>query len=326
MPCSKASSSFSSSSASSQDPVEILKFVAETFRDIFHAFIETFHAGNVLRFEYTTGQRQLSADYETDGDEVRVILTHFDDSWDDNEAEEGSTVGPRVPQGTNPDIAWAYTKWNLCDYSCLCFFEPLRVQIVEKLEGATIEWLRVNPKPLFIFRDAANPEGLDPFHSALLITLLDEGGRWVIDFTIEQFGFDRDMWFLTEDAYRSIVARDVWATLEYEEKYRDLVTQATLHPNFILSFQVLQKICEDLDWKVVEDEFDPEDRRKYLMETAKEALKSAWEREQGAWEQEQEQNEQEQHEQEEQRPPQRKRKAPDEPEGRHAAKTKRAYA
>jgi hypothetical protein len=96
------------------------------------------------------------------------------------------------------------SKFNHCDVSIqffLVYLEPLLAKI-----GARVEWLAVCPKPRVVFHWAGSTPVPDVRHSVFYITA-KTGETFVADFTVEQFGFSEDIWFLPADKYMQVCTR-----------------------------------------------------------------------------------------------------------------------
>jgi hypothetical protein len=96
------------------------------------------------------------------------------------------------------------SKFNHCDVSIqffLIYLEPLLKKI-----GARVEWLAVCPNPRMVFHWAESIPLPEVRHSVFYITA-KTGETFVADFTIEQFGFGEDMWFLPAKEYMQVCTR-----------------------------------------------------------------------------------------------------------------------
>jgi len=88
------------------------------------------------------------------------------------------------------------SKFNMCDASIHLFFDHIQHALQDI--GAKVEWLTLTPKPRTVFYYSF----IKPYprirHSLFTITTR-HGNKFAADFTIEQFDFEPDMWFQTQE-------------------------------------------------------------------------------------------------------------------------------
>jgi hypothetical protein len=87
----------------------------------------------------------------------------------------------------------ALVRWNMCE-AFAYLLENEADRLVSHLFGATVEWTVTEPRPaLVMFRAGSKAE--IPLHSFLKITEKN-GQAWIMDGTVEQFGWPHETWFL----------------------------------------------------------------------------------------------------------------------------------
>lgn len=233
-----------SSSIDPSSSVGVLKMVAGVQRQVFHQFLLV-NWGHIAvgKLEVKTEQQRcwLSNDTELTSN-LTVYTVHCDYGAD--------VYQPLLPAGTNQHLLMGYMKWNLCDFVVHTFLPNLQSQLAVRLPGSKVEWLRIKMVPMHVFRDVedANLDTMDPFHSVFLVTLA-EGDQYVIDFTIEQYGFDDDCWFMPAPLYRMITDNHMWSICDPAE--RETFYGEWL-PCYVESQKAMRKVCTRLDWVAME--------------------------------------------------------------------------
>ncbi|KAG9381729.1 hypothetical protein A1F94_007383 [Pyrenophora tritici-repentis] len=96
---------------------------------------------------------------------------------------------------TLPDPYWrlASYKFMHCDYTIIIFLRYLEASLARY--GATVKWFTVMIRPYAIFHRQHEAPAADIRHSVFEITARS-GYQYIADFTIEQFGYPSDMWFM----------------------------------------------------------------------------------------------------------------------------------
>lgn len=136
--------------------------------------------------------------------------------------------------------------WNECDFSVQTFLPSLQKQLDASVPGTRVQWLIADIAPEFVFREAG-ADVLRPSHSAFHVTLPGDGGRYVVDFTIEQFGFGAERWFLPLEEYVGMVAgMDAWEVWNFEEGGEG--DEEVLFEEHVVRCQgIMREVCEGLD-------------------------------------------------------------------------------
>lgn len=153
-----------------------------------------------------------------------------------------SLSGPATfPAGIDPKLRRAIKKLDLCDlfpYTLLSVFASALRRI-----GAEVEWIQaqVRPKCLFHYNDR---EARLPFHSILIVTTAQDN-QFVIDLTIEQFGYEGEIvWILPLAEYEDKISGWTemtyaygWPTFMKDEKWEDerRICEATREVCYLVS-------------------------------------------------------------------------------------------
>lgn len=160
------------------------------------------------------------------------------------------------------------SRFNMCDASNHLFFGQIQHALQDI--GATVEWLTLTPKPRIAFYYSS----IQPYprvrHSLFAITTR-HGNKFAADFTIEQFGFEPEMWFQTQ--------KECLDKCTCDNRHRkadiDGVTKRGERRGVGMD-RVVQSVCDDLDmakWKGL----DPELRVEWLERIVKEACRKEFE-------------------------------------------------
>lgn len=101
------------------------------------------------------------------------------------------------PQDTSPRLQSAARKLNSCDITVNAFLYRL-AELLSRV-GARVDWYIVRATPLFgMHYDTCNI--VAPVHSTFCITTAS-GTEFIADFTIEQFGYGEEYWFMDQFHY-----------------------------------------------------------------------------------------------------------------------------
>ncbi|KAF2865818.1 hypothetical protein BDV95DRAFT_651916 [Massariosphaeria phaeospora] len=156
------------------------------------------------------------------------------------------TLDEALPAGTPPYLARAVQKLNLCDHA----LEVMKDAIAEKLReiGARVEWLRLIPLPRFIVHSSDEPPQVYT-HSVFAITSAS-GAQYIADFTIEQFGFDRSMWFMTCSDYMEQCSEDGnwWLHTEEDQLEMDSMRPPSDVQDEAAVKGIVDGLCARLNW------------------------------------------------------------------------------
>jgi hypothetical protein len=136
--------------------------------------------------------------------------------------------------------------WNQCDLVVQSLLPWLKARMSDSLPGARVDWLSIDIAPRFVFRYPGADIDTDPAHSAFLVTLPGDSGQYVVDYTIEQFGYGRDCWFLPFEEYMNMTQDGNWYIYEYEEQL--VVLQDLFRREHVAGQAAMNKICDQLEW------------------------------------------------------------------------------
>ena len=157
-----------------------IKRVLEPFRQIFMTILE--NAENDCVSHFTIDRTYNPA----------VITLHPANGNNFSVSAKGRAAFPlSIPY----DMQTAILKFNQCDLSVLSLLCWIRDAL--RPTGATVDWLMiVSVRPLSILHYSdEEPVTRNGRHSVLAITTAS-GEQYIADFTIEQFGYPAELWFL----------------------------------------------------------------------------------------------------------------------------------
>jgi hypothetical protein len=171
----------------------------------------------------------------------------------DGYARGASAFTPDTP----PSLQLAIRKHNRCDTSTAVLF-PLVSALLEP-HGARVDWINVAAAPKSLFESDIRAASI-PRHTAMLITTA-AGNEYVADFTIEQFGFEGDMWFVTKAEYVEKVI-DWMGVLPWvvNPTYIDYVRVACAKWKFMMAMRDVWKEVE----KRIDREMDEVEKMKWI--------------------------------------------------------------
>ncbi|KAF2451765.1 hypothetical protein P171DRAFT_438440 [Karstenula rhodostoma CBS 690.94] len=217
--------------------VQVVEKIASIHRSIFWAYEE-----NGLSYPIVSVKR---AAQRNPGHKFEV----YEPTGDYNTAP---VAGKQACSADVPEaIKRGLMVWNECDFAVQTLFHSLQKQLSGSLPGTRVQWLSVDIAPIFIFREPdAGADDPVPAHSAFFITLPGDGGEFVVDFTIEQFGYGRERWFLPFEEYKAMTCDGSWYIYEYEDRGVDL--QNAFTDEHLRSQRVMRELCDEVDWVVVQ--------------------------------------------------------------------------
>jgi len=180
-----------------------IKRVIEPFRQIFMTILE--NAENDCVSHFTIDRTYNPA----------VITLHPADGNNFSVSAKGRAAFPlSIPY----DMQTAILKFNQCDLSVLSLLCWIRDAL--RPTGATVDWLMiVSVRPLSILHYSdEEPVTRNGRHSVLAITTAS-GEQYIADFTIEQFGYPAELWFLQKADYftRFVEAGASWRVASAED-------------------------------------------------------------------------------------------------------------
>jgi hypothetical protein len=164
------------------------------FRQLWNTVILTSHAETIKRIKFNVGAGAAL------GYQVFTLYT--------NGLYPHCARGPAAfPADTHPALQLSILKINTCDLAVHSLLPYLTIAL-QKLR-ACADWLVVDasPKCMFHYFPEQVQQGL---HSVFIITSAT-GNQYIADFTLEQFGFDANMWFMKKnDYYDQVTDKEYW--------------------------------------------------------------------------------------------------------------------
>jgi hypothetical protein len=181
-----------------------------------------------------------------------AIVTEYANSVIEDGKWVTSAGALAYPPGTPTHIRRQSQKFNWCDNSIKIFLYYL-LPLMQEI-GAKIEWLTVTSNPRVVYHWFNCSPRPDIRHSVFLITSRT-GEQYVADFTIEQFGFEEEMWFTKREEYMDMCTLDIPMS-QPTEKEVDLAREGLFNPEVGVGWVVMEVIgkgsfwmWERLDWK-----------------------------------------------------------------------------
>lgn len=239
--------------ASVQDVEQAVKCVVSIHREIFHAYLESIMHAPIYKIR---AEKSSSPEGPT-------IYKYSTD--DDAKAKSGRQA---FSAKVSPQMYTTILKWDECDFAVHTLIESVTKQLQNCVPGETgktfVEWMSLNVTPKLRIRSKMNREE-QPDHSALCLTVPcaaapDRYLTLVADFTIEQFGFDRNHWFMAKDDYFSAVcANNAYKMKRFEEQDEKI----EWGPDHSKGQDRIRKVCEELRWDEVK-KMAPTERVRYL--------------------------------------------------------------
>ncbi|KAF1915657.1 hypothetical protein BDU57DRAFT_279491 [Ampelomyces quisqualis] len=142
------------------------------------------------------------------------------------------------PAATPAALQRALQKLDLCDVSV----HMMRGHAQRVLDGvgARVSWVVVCGVPRFLVRYGFEEAGLS-FHSVCLVSTAG-GEEFVADFTLEQFGYPQDRWFMRWDEYRDGMCEDEGKVADQE--WVDFTEKLSQGENLYVLRQALNEACK----------------------------------------------------------------------------------
>ncbi|KAL1593316.1 hypothetical protein SLS60_010924 [Paraconiothyrium brasiliense] len=220
----------------STQTVAVVKQVTSIFRSIFHAYSNNESSYPVVAFN-------VSKPHPARPFTVFEPIVAYD---------RGCVPGfASFPANTPESMQRAFLAWNECDLVVQALLPLLQAQLSARIPGVRVDWLNVEIAPVSLFRKPdSDPDDPDPEHSSFLITLPDDRGKFVADFTIEQFGFGEDCWFLPFDDYMRRTRDCMYVIYDFEERKLDI--EGAFVEEHIRGQQRMCKLARNMDWATVE--------------------------------------------------------------------------
>ena len=158
--------------------------------------------------------------------------------------------------------------WNQCDFALDTMFKPIR----EKLRtiGARADWLNVDIAPKFLLTFAG--EKVEKFAHLVMDVTTSCGNQYIVDFTLEQFGYDRGDWLMPERVYLEQCTTDgCWELASAEDQ--DVVAFEERTGNKYREWRErITEFCYALNWAEL-DRMSPDARIAMVRKRAMEAFK-----------------------------------------------------
>lgn len=134
----------------------------------------------------------------------------------------GGTAGPsKLLVDIPPEVVRAAIKWNTCDWSTLLMDRAVKTLL--KDHNVTVGWLEFEAKVRLTFKWGAPGRGVRVNHSVFRIKQRD-GPAYIVDLSLEQFGWSAQDWFMEEGAY---LQKYKIVTAELREK--NVAEKAAIH-------------------------------------------------------------------------------------------------
>jgi hypothetical protein len=218
-----------------------IKAIVEPYWHIFNFCLEHFETGIINSLTFT----QPSANEPTDPTTVMLGCKATEDDDDLNFAQGARAYPPLL----SLRLRAGALKFNMCDTSIVLFLRYIEYALWRT--GAVTQWLTLSTKPRVVFHFGGVEPNPTVRHSVFGITSA-HGYEFIADFTIEQFGFEPEMWFTTRKEYLAKVSRNGQTDTAKQEEIggamkRDLDVQGMR--------RVIQELCDDFDmagWREVE--------------------------------------------------------------------------
>ena len=177
-----------------------------------------------------------------------------------------------LPPDTPPEQQRACLISNLCDFGLEITLRPISAQL-QKL-GARADWLLVSAAPRMLLHfDDKDPEICR--HSVLAVT--SKGGeQYIADFTVEQFGYPEEYWFMKKADYMEQCTRDGHWRLAGDDDLKAADQGAEDELEGDISTRLDNKVretCRGLDWEKLE-KLGRVERIEVVQRTARECFAS----------------------------------------------------
>ncbi|KAJ4351606.1 uncharacterized protein N0V89_006949 [Didymosphaeria variabile] len=239
--------------------ITVVKQVASIFRSIFYAYVNNVSSYPVIAIKVS---KPDSANRFT----VYEPVIAYD--------RRGVPGYAAIPADMPESMKRAFLAWNECDLVVQALLPSLEAKLSARIPGVRVDWLNVDIAPVFLFRNPDSDANVpDPTHSSFLITLPHNRGKYVADFTIEQFGFGEECWFLPFEDYMTRTRDCLYEIYNFEERNLDL--KFTFSEDRIKGQRLMRKLGRDLDWAIAE-QLAESDRAAVIDDMARRALYEEW--------------------------------------------------
>ncbi|KAL5382459.1 hypothetical protein DPSP01_006558 [Paraphaeosphaeria sporulosa] len=221
--------------------VRVVEQIASIHQSIFRAYEENVSSYPIVSVE-------LVAQPEPDHQVEHVAnppFVVFKPTWD----YDGEPVaGKHACQADVPEsVKSGLIVWNECDFAVQTFLPSLRKQLSSSLPGTRVQWFHAVIAPVFVFRQAdAGADVPDPAHSAFHITLPGNGGEYIVDFTIGQYGYGMERWFLSFEEYKAMIRDRLWYICDDEGRGESL--QGAFDDKHLSVQRIIRELCDEFDW------------------------------------------------------------------------------
>lgn len=219
-----------------QTPRDKIKSIVSIHRAAFHAYLEHDTHPPITKL------KKKDPDPPEIAQEYTIIMNVK------AKAESGLSA---FPPGTSPAMYTSVLKWEMCDFAVQTFIASLKKQLDLRVPGTKVDWITLSVNARIKFRLEKPTKDEEPRHSLFLITMpdADEETEFVADFTVEQFGYSGDGWFMEKGEYLDNVA----ATREYsvrdvEEEIRQSDEAEWWEAAEKEGMARLTIICDELRW------------------------------------------------------------------------------
>jgi hypothetical protein len=139
----------------------------------------------------------------------------------------------------------AILKLHGCDFSVISFIEWIADAL--RTIGARVDWLILRPVTRVYIHYDDQPL-VDFCHSVFSITSRS-GDQFIADFTVEQFGYLEEDWFMPKAEYINTHTTGEWRIASEDDQ--ELTRYHVSSENTLLALKTLiDLICNQMDWRV----------------------------------------------------------------------------
>lgn len=231
--------------------VEKVRRVASIHREIFHAYLEQVVHDPVTKISSKRAKPP------------KQLITY---KFTTESKPKGKAGRDGVPPDTSPDLYCSFMKFECCDYATQTFIKSLQWQLDQCIPGALVEWILVENVDRRVKFQEFNGKVVSSRHSAFLLTIphADSHLEFIVDFTIEQFGYSGGHWFLPKKEYLDRVTDAGDCKVVDIKEQHDFIERDVGWDAYGLKLQErMRKVCEELHWDDVKS-MTPDVRLRYL--------------------------------------------------------------
>jgi hypothetical protein len=174
-----------------------MKAILEPFSHIFNTITESIKSEVINRVQLEPRGGGLNAN---------MPAYTVNSLQDDDLSQIWSRGATALPSNTPLSFQCALQKFNLCDsarYSMLTYIIQAVQKVYGRADGVVID--NVVPRMMLAY------PGDEPAvcnHSVCIITSASGEQQYIADFTLEQFGYESESWFLKRSDYHDLVCSE----------------------------------------------------------------------------------------------------------------------